>query len=60
MKRTFKISKVWHPYYCVGCGEILKNRETFEPHYRECFLGVPEVSSEEAFAIINSENVGDR
>lgn len=36
-----------HPHYCVGCGEIQPDSETFTKHYQKCWLGTEMELTEE-------------
>lgn len=45
-----------HPFYCVGCGFIQKDKKSFDEHYRKCWLEQEEFTVEEIFNAINNEN----
>jgi hypothetical protein len=44
-----------HPFYCVGCGNIQPDKESFDEHYRKCWLEHDDFSEEEIFNLIYNE-----
>lgn len=50
------MSNIDHPFYCIGCGVIQKDKDSFDEHYRKCWLQQDELSKEQIFDLVYNEN----